>query len=404
MLRIFIFSLINLINLITLIIQFSVAVSYAETLLYTINDLRILEQEKNYQEFFQHARDVRPEGRDEDWKNMVNFMAESYIYDQMKKKIIDGESIKFLNSLLEWPTLKGNQFFLEGRGKLGIKYFKARLSELGKDKEIFKEIISFWELNKEAPKLGLEFMKLIIENRNTSFNTIDPFTFIEKGMGSELGGIVCKDENAKKYIIKHLFEVLLKEDDNNKLAAYIQKKMSPSCWTPISEELKEMLTSQIQIDKPQNQLNAYRLLKAKGTAISSSEEEFFLVLFILQAPINGSVMNSAWNELKKLGKDYQLRSQLFERIKKLDPLPGKSFAIFSEERKRVILDHIHQNFPEYMDYYAKTCLDYLKGQKNFVNGNPTPYCKDLFNSASKFESKNWVDSQLTKSYKELPKL
>ncbi|MBF0297864.1 MAG: hypothetical protein HQK51_04045 [Oligoflexia bacterium] len=374
---------------------------------YTINDLQVLEAEKNYAEFFLHARDVRPESRDGEWKNLVSIMAESYIYDQKKKKIVDSKTISFLNSLLEWPILRGSIFFLDGRGKIGLKFFKDKLSESSResskessrDKKIFKEILAFWELNKDNPKLGLELLRLVIEYEGEK--EIDPFVFIEKGVGSELGAEICKDAEAKKYLVRHLFEILLKEEEDSKINSYLVKKISSSCWSQIVLNLKEMLTQPVYNN--QNQLNAYRILKLKN-AISLEEDELFLITYILQAPINGAVFNNAWNEIKKLGKNYELRSKIFEKIKKIDPLPGKSFSIITQDRKRILLDHIHQNFPEYMDFYAKTCLEYLVGKRTFINGNPTMYCRDLFSSAEKFEKNNWVDLQLRRQYKELPKL
>ena len=51
--------------------------------------------------------------------------------------------------------------------------------------------------------------------------------------------------------------------------------------------------------------------------------------------------------------------------------------------------------PEYLDYYARTCLEYLEGKKVFPRGNPTLHCKELFKEA---KGTPWIDPGLQARY------
>jgi hypothetical protein len=69
-----------------------------------------------------------------------------------------------------------------------------------------------------------------------------------------------------------------------------------------------------------------------------------------------------------------------EEIRNLDPLPDEVMATLDLTKRRAVLRHIKNNFPEYFDYYSEQCVAYYSGSKKFSKGNPTMKCQDLMNS------------------------
>ena len=102
-------------------------------------------------------------------------------------------------------------------------------------------------------------------------------------------------------------------------------------------------------------------------------------------PSPGELFEKSWKKLSEIGKDFRLRDKLIADFKKMDPLPGQIFKYSNEKRSLVIIKALLINFPEYIDLYSKTCLQYFEGTQNFPNGNPTIECVDWFKTARTFK-------------------
>ncbi len=87
--------------------------------LYGIKDLEVLWKEKNFPEFFLHARDVRPSLRDQHWKEMVEQMGTEFLLKNIREKNYSLKNFEDTEALMEWPPLKGNEFFLSKREEWG---------------------------------------------------------------------------------------------------------------------------------------------------------------------------------------------------------------------------------------------------------------------------------------------
>ena len=79
--------------------------SKTKGLLYTLEDLKILKEQKNYFEFLNHALDIRPSKRDKSWEKMVQDMATGFISSTIEKKQISKDYFLFIEDLLSWPSL-----------------------------------------------------------------------------------------------------------------------------------------------------------------------------------------------------------------------------------------------------------------------------------------------------------
>ena len=99
--------------------------------------------------------------------------------------------------------------------------------------------------------------------------------------------------------------------------------------------------------------------------------------FLQNDNLNHSEIDESLKSLNTVALDHTLREMVLKKIKTYDPLPGKLFLQTSKSgvgRVRILA----RKFPEMIDLYARTCLSYLKGEKEFPRGNPTPECHELF--------------------------
>ena len=103
--------------------------------------------------------------------------------------------------------------------------------------------------------------------------------------------------------------------------------------------------------------------------------------------------------------DLMVRRELFKKLQAQEFLPGAIFAVRKSEQKNTLLHHLATDIPEYFRYYAKSCVDYLRGNKSHPKGNPTLECHDYFRIAKKFRFPGYSllgDYQKAKRFKKGP--
>ena len=149
--------------------------------------------------------------------------------------------------------------------------------------------------------------------------------------------------------------------------------MNTDCW----DQIKSIFSDNLMSSSSYHREQSFKVLESRGE-MTEVEKSAFLVSYILDGPKIGRLFNLAWNELKKIGNDHSYRQRVLSRMRKMDPLPGRFFHLIDPNKKRILLTQLDRNFPEYLDYYTKTCLDYLEGKRDFPTGNPTPNCQKIF--------------------------
>ncbi len=127
--------------------------------IYSKADLEILEEQKNYEEFFLHARDILPQSRDFGWEEMVLRMGTSYIKNRLSENQANATAFNFIESIYEWPTLKKDIDFNRLRVQFGINYFQNC------KEKCLKDYTTFFTKNPDG-ELGLTLGKLLV--------TLDP--------------------------------------------------------------------------------------------------------------------------------------------------------------------------------------------------------------------------------------
>lgn len=366
-------------------------VTAAQGQLYTLEDLQVLETNRDYREFLDHATDVRPSERREPWPQMVRNMATGYIDFLIKRKDYSQESFNYIEGLTSWPTLRQDEFFHIRWQRYGIRSIRHCLSESeANDSDQCKgRLQRLWHSTTPNPEFGLQVAELMRQ--------LDPKSNLwEYYQHSAQSPIVaeyhCSRAELKRWAFRTLHEKIQRNDLHGKqLKKEIESQLHIHCWEHLEADLKRILHG----PRPQ-QISAYLLLDAMD-ALEREQEDLFLVRYFLEGPEVGRLFNLSWARIEQLSRDRQRRESVLRKLTSLDPLPGAIFATTHGERREVLLNHLSQNFPEYLDSYGRTCLDYREGLRHFPRGNPTIECRELFQAQEQSDSR-WVDQGLRLRY------
>ncbi len=362
--------------------------SKTKGLLYTLEDLKILKEQKNYFEFLNHALDIRPSKRDKSWEKMVQDMATGFISSTIEKKQISKDYFLFIEDLLSWPSLKSDEFFIIKRNQYGYKFIEGCFKEKGKTNICQKLLLEFW-YNHKDPELGLKLGKIIQKHKLN----IALWQFYENATKSPFSTFFCRDKNLKTALFKKAIELLNKNIIEEKKEITLLNKLAHSnCWKTFIPTLKKSLYSDKQIHREQ----AFKILDLKKS-LSQIDRDTFLTFYILKGPLIGKTFNQAWNTVRDLGQSFTRRTKVLEKLNLMDPLPDDIFALATPIKKKTLINFMYKNIPEYFSFYAKTCLNYLKGKK-FKAGNPTFYCKEFFQIS---QNNPWPSLRAKTEYKSL---
>lgn len=355
--------MVGIISLITMIFFLGqVQASY-----YTIKDLEVLEQNKNAKEFLDHAHDIRPSERNDHWKRMTQHMAVVFVSKMINGRLFNSENFQYIEKINLWPTLTNDEFFQIKRESFLSGYFKQCLGK-GK-KEVCKlELLTAWASSRKDPDKAVEFLGL--------FNNLDrkeEALFLSRVLNSTVSAFLCRKPVIKEISVQRLINRAALETDSLKFKSWNEEFMNQDCWNQIKPIFDESLSSSSHYHREQ----AFKVLEARNELIDI-EKSIFLVSYLLDGPKVGRIFNMAWNELKRIGANNNYRRRVLARMKALDPLPGRLFHLIDKKKKEILLSQLNRNFPEYLDYYTRSCLDYLEGKRSFPRGNPTPNCQKIF--------------------------
>lgn len=330
--------------------------------LYDIKDLEVLESSKSYKEFLDHAKDIRPSSRDKHWSEMVSNMATSYLKDLSSKKAYQKENFDYVQALSHWSELKTDSYFQHKRLEYSVDYLQKCMG-----KHCTTDLTSFWNTARQSGDLAKKLALILKE--------LDPAASLSsfmKVIGHDDYALYhCKKPWIQSEIFKFITEpIRMKEEAKVKetLQAYVGRE----CW----KSLRPIVHAALLRGPGLKQDYAFTLLNTmEKLAIEWSD--FYYVSYFLGGPIPGKTLNEAWRTVKELGQNYSRRSSVLKKLSQLDPLPGKLFSLIDTDKRKTFVSYLKKNFPEYISHYSKTCLSYLGGEVDFINGNPTPDCDNL---------------------------
>jgi hypothetical protein len=337
---------------------------------YTLQDLEALAKESSYQEFFDHALDVRPSERQESWKSMVSRMG-----DEIGRKVLENSEIKrkdFLKieELFSWAALKSDDVFKVRRQEIGIKY-------LGKCLKIeppcWNDFKNFWEKDRENPETAFKLAELSL---NKESSPISSWSLLEVSLKSPLSEFYCKKDFVMNALWGKIEIDYIKLGTEGDLLKKIDQTVHPDCLPTLISEAKNRLNKPSRI---QDREIAYQILKSQSKA-DEDLTDFFYTVYLLDNPAQGELFNLSWNRMRELGGTVARRERVLKKLKSLDPLPDELFSSLDETKKRVVLKHFKTYFPEYLDFYSDQCIKFYSGKGSFPQGNPTIHCQKLMSS------------------------
>ena len=387
----------------TFLVYHFLAFSFAANL-YSLKDLQVLEQEKNFEEFLMHVNDIRPSERQKLWKEMFQSMAIELVDYKTRTKDFSIEAFKRIEEIGRVSVLFNDEFFQLKRSIYAKTFFNQcylQASEKnGSQKEngiktCDSELSSFWYFSKKDADLGLEFAKLVERYPSNLKN----WHFYQRAINDSIANLYCEKPLIQRAVIKKLTEESFDSEFDGNYKNLIKRFVPDKCFQKIIPSLR--LGIQSTITNGLEKEMAMNLLSASGK-LTKEEEDFYAVLYMLDGPVVGDKMNLAWKKIEDLSLQYTKRIKILAQIKSLPLIPDKIFKDASLPRNKAIINLFAKNFPEYLNFYGESCVKYLENQNEF-SGNiaSSLQCNEFLKTASalkKSENTEWVNDSVRRSY------
>lgn len=336
---------------------------------YDMSDLKVLANENNYQEFFQHALDIRPSSRGKIWENIVEEQAMELLTNLLGKSQLEKSDYLLVHYISKWPLFRENEFFIKKRDYIFLREIKSCFHANNSSQQCLRltntiftdyqhDLIFSYELSSLMLKLGRDPQSL--------------WVYAKKLVKSPLSEFYCMKRPFSKIILSQIFLVRPQKNTHENITLH------PDCIKSLRPTiLNHMAQSPFSVRK-----HAFNFLK-KHTTLSKIElYEYYSLNFLQGQNLSSQEVDKSLQALRYYSNNYKSREKLLNKIKKLDPLPGHLFTKLNLKKNQAKLRTLNRFLPEYILYYSNTCLQYLKGTVKFKDGNPTPQCHQLFQSRS----------------------
>lgn len=351
-----------------LVITLSVNLTFAQSTnarVYSLQDLKILRQNSNYNEFFMHALDVLPSKRSKEWKKMTLELGVNYLDSLLKKTIIDKASINQALKISTWPILRNDEFFRQKRDEVFLKDIRACFKRKGADCEV-KVDHYYSEFNHDAV-FDYALVKELAPYHKLE-NSIDYlWSYTQKLRLNSMSEFYCAKAPLSDILTEKLTQLAVVKKLNKEL-------LHPDCFKALRPQIKKLFRS----EQKQAQLAAKLVLEVFGSLSASELRLYNLISFMSSDQKSISKSEHILETFKEFKADDKIRTKALNDFLSLDPLPDTAFKNSKDKVAFVKLKILNQNFPELLDSYTGECVNYLSGTKKYKNGNPTPWCHQVF--------------------------
>lgn len=369
---------------------------------YTLKDLEALEKDKAYAEFFQHAQDIRPSERTDYWKEMVANMAEGYLKSLKQKLILKREDFQTTTELAQWSSLNENEFFRLHRADLSLKWFEQCLrDDSSAESQCWVDFTDFWQNPKPFLDLAPKLLRLLtpylqsapadpLNPKHRERSLVTEYFIIAPLMFSEIAPLQCQKPEIQNILWKKLKDEWHKGQKS--LKATLNQYALKECWLKLKTKADASILQGVMNDES---TMSYQFLKNFGL-LAFPVDLAYALNYLLSYPTKGDTFNTSWAAIKSLRSNSKKREEFIDQIRQWQRLPGELFTSNDEVKKRAILHHLSAHFPDYVDYYAHTCLNFYTGEKSFPQGNPALHCKEFFTTAKSV--KNSIPDPMIKKF------
>jgi len=372
---------------------------HAQVIKYNLADLEALEKEKNFNEFFNHAMDIRPSERQKIWKKMYQNMAIQYIDEKLKNKDFSKEFFKQIENFNKMSFLLNDEVFQFKRNQFNLNYFKTCYQSTTSKTVCDMELENFWENSNRDPDIALDLVEWL-KDKNSQ---IDSWKFVDVIIKDQIAPIYCKKNIIVNSIIKKISDQSFNQNFDGNYGKIAQNLVPENCLKELSPVFKTILSSN-ESNGLEKEM-AFSVLDYRQE-LDSAQKDFYLSLYLFSGPVVGEKMNLAWKLVEVLGENAERRNQVIRKIKELDKIPDKLFYDPMNSRNKAIIAHFSKNFPEALNLYADECLTLLKGN-NDPKVSSYLNCNQFFQSAIKLKTEKqdiWINDSISTQYSALKKL
>jgi hypothetical protein len=366
--------------------------------LYEIKDLEVLEREKNFDEFLLHVNDIRPSERDSHWKEMYQNAAIGLIDKKIKLNDYKNESFDKIEALSQSSSLYKDEFFQLKRTLYAKKYLKncfKNSNDLQSKSRCEEKLLSFWQISNKDPDLGLELANILESNNSSTRN----WALYEKAVKDENAQIFCQKINVQEAIFEKIKNTAFSEKFNGNYKQLIDSIAPNWCFDLLVSPLRDIALSPDSngVDREL----ALNLLDAKSK-LTPKEQDLLSFLFMINEPVVGQRMNLAWKKIEDLTENQSKRNELLAQIRNVPVLPDKIFRDPSNPRNKAIINLIARSFPEFLKFYAESCIKYLSfSDQGKVNVSSRTQCDEFLKTArtqGTDHSAPWISDSISSQY------
>ena len=364
--------------ILTLLTYCMMAFTFASEQIYSIADLRALEEQNGHAELLDHAFDVLPAKRDVIWNNLVENAGLAYI----KKLSANNKSFKEdflrLKRISKWPLFNRNEFYISYQDK----FFLAKIKNCMESQEMTCLAMAKSFLADFKHENSFNFELAMALPPGSIYKSLK-WDIIQDKLKNEISLFYCHKASIKEIIIENIAN-----SEHN-----LSSKIHPKCIKNIQVDLnKVLLVSNYTMEQKMrisHVLLDFNLLETEASALINIEN------FLKHSDLDKEQLNRSLKEFAKISQNSDYRELILKRFKQFDPMPDDIFKNINKITLAKI-NIITKNFPELIDLYASTCLDYLTGAKQFKRGNPTPNCHQFFKMV---DNREILPGAFVKNYK-----
>lgn len=363
--------------------------------LYDLRDLEVLDRQKNFEEFLIHVNDIRPSERGKHWKEMFQTMSIGLIDYKIKTKDFSPKAFAQIEQIGRSSALADDEYYQLKRAQYAKKYLAECFKKSEDKTRCENELSSFWYFSNKDPDIGLELAALL----EASQSNVNRWPYYQIAINSPVAPLYCSKQDIQKAIINKINQETFKPNFNNNYKVLLDKFAPNKCFEKMIETLREALISP-DVNGADKEL-ALNLLEAKNL-LKPIEIDLYSILFLLDGPVVGEKMNIAWKKVEALGENFSKRHMILEKLEKLDPIPDAIFKDPNLPRHKAIINLFAKNFPEFLNYYGKSCLDYI----NHKNDDTTKIsssiqCHQFLKTAK--ENSMWISDSIQSQYSAIKK-
>jgi len=330
--------------------------------IYQMQDLQVLSVEKNYEEFFKHAYDLRPSARNEEWAKLYTKMALGFLDFLILKKDFSSRPQKIVAHLGEQAMLKKNLAFIH-KFEQFYKLSSIDCLSFHPDKEqCLLKIEDFFTRSSRDPDWAFQIMEKI--EAVTPLKT--PWILYEAMIYDQAQKIYCQKESVFRGIVDRTLTLSFEPTFIEKFSArpfkLLRSIVASDCLQATLKWIKTyLLQGAFEGAKAEfffKLLEDANLEFPQLIELTKDDRATFYLIYLLKNPPKGETLNYAWKQIELFGENYKLREQTYQRIKSLDFIDReiqrlKKLGPDGPDRDLGLKVHLNKYFPELLKNHLK---------------------------------------------------